>query len=70
MFGVQRQAALADREGRVLKLDDFHKAGRALLAQRLGMPEADLFTSYALRRSMPTLAEVRHVSQDDRAPVW
>ena len=46
-------------------LANFHIAGRAVFQERLGMQETDMFSSYSLRRSMPTLAEMRKVHPDD-----
>jgi len=46
-------------------LADFHAASRALLRQHLGMQETDIFSSYSLRRSMPTLAEMSGAHPDD-----
>jgi hypothetical protein len=46
-------------------LADFTKASRAVLTQILHMGDAELFTSYSLRRSMPTLAEIRKAHPDD-----
>ncbi len=59
-YGVVR-----DSSGSILQLADFHDACRTLLAQRLGMEDSELFTSYSLRRSLPTLAEIRRVHPDD-----
>ena len=46
-------------------LADFHTASRAVLRQHLGMREVDIFSSYSLRRSMPTLAEMNATHPDD-----
>ena len=48
-----------------LSLAQFHTASRAVLANGLGMKDADIFSSYSLRRSMPTLAEMNGTHPDD-----
>ena len=46
-------------------LANFHAASRSVLREHLGMRDTDIFTSYSLRRSMPTLAEVSGTHPDD-----
>ena len=46
-------------------LHNFNAASRAVLQEHLGMQETDLFSSRCLRRSMPTLAEMRETHPDD-----
>ena len=48
-----------------LSLAQFHTASRSVLANGLGMKDADIFSSYSLRRSMPTLAEMNETHPDD-----
>ena len=51
--------------GSPLSLAQFHTASRSVLANGLGMKDADIFSSYSLRRSMPTLAEMNETHPDD-----
>ena len=46
-------------------LANFHTASRSVLREHFGMRDADTFTSYSLRRSMPTLAEMSGTHPDD-----
>ena len=46
-------------------LADFHSASRSVLREHLGTRDTDIFTSYPLRRSMPTLAEMNGTHPDD-----
>ena len=46
-------------------LANFHTASRAILREHLGMLDTDMFSSYSLRRSMPTLAVMNGTHPDD-----
>ena len=48
-----------------LSLAHFHAASRAVLSNSIGMKDAGIFSSYSLRRSMPTLAEMSGTHPDD-----
>ena len=52
-------------DGGPFSLADFHAGSRSILKEHLGMQDADIFTSYSLRRSMPTLAEINATYPDD-----
>ena len=54
-----------DHQGAVLGLGDFHRASRAFLAALVGTRDVDLFSSYSLRRSLPSVAEVRGATSDE-----
>ena len=43
----------------------FHAASRSILKNHFGMQDTDIFTSYSLRRSMPTLADMSGTHPDD-----
>ena len=46
-------------------LANFHTASRSILKEHLGMHDTDMFSSYSLRRSMPTLAGMSGTHPDD-----
>ena len=48
-----------------LSLSQFHAASRSVLANTVQMRDASAFSSYSLRRSMPTLAEMSGAHPDD-----
>ena len=48
-----------------LSLSQFHTATRAILSTSIGMQDVSDFSSYSLRRSMPTLAEMSGSHPDD-----
>ena len=48
-----------------LSLAQFHTASRAVLGNSIGTIDADIFSSYSLRRSMPTLAGMTGTHPDD-----
>ena len=48
-------------------LANFNTASRSVLKEHLGVHDADMFASYSLRRSMPTLAEMSSTHPDDAA---
>ena len=58
-FGLLRDS------GKLFSLSDFHVASRSILREHLGMTDTDIFSSYSLRRSMPTLAEMGGIHPDD-----
>ena len=53
-------------------LAGFHAANRSILKEHLCMQDTDIFTSYSLRRSMPTLAEMNgtHPGDADALGDW
>lgn len=51
--------------GVAFSLANFHTASRAILREHLGMLDTDMFSSYSLRRSMPTLAVMNGTHPDD-----
>ena len=54
-----------EKTGAAFTLQNFNVASRAVLQEHLGMQETDMFSSRSLRRSMPTLAEMRNTHPDD-----
>ena len=58
-FGLLRD------NSKLFSLSDFHAASRSVLREHLGMTDTDIFSSYSLRRSMPTLAEMGGIHPDD-----
>ena len=48
---------------------NFTLAARTLLAKIIGSDDALIFTTYSLRRAMPTLADMRNASEADRLAV-
>ena len=57
------QFLLSDEHGRAYPIASFQQAARVFLMQRLGLQDAAMFTTYSLRRSMPTLGELRHADE-------
>ena len=54
-----------EKTGVPFSLQNFNAASRDVLQEHLGMQETELFSSRCLRRSMPTLAEMRETHPDD-----
>ena len=54
-----------EKTGAAFTLQNFNTASRAVLQEHLGMQETEMFSSRSLRRSMPTLAEMRNTHPDD-----
>jgi hypothetical protein len=62
---VETPFGLLHDNSKLFSLADFHTASRAILQEHLGMADTEIFSSYSLLRSMPTLAEMSGVHPDD-----